>query len=71
MKRIYLLKYETPKFLVLSDYIDYKLHLEIVWFWGLFKTHKISECRVYDHENSKIYFEYWDRLINNKQPISV
>ena len=69
MKKIFLLKYESPKFLALKDWIDYKLYLEIVWFWGLFKTHKTTEYRIYDHENSKSHFDHWDEIIKNKQPL--
>lgn len=69
MKKVYLLKYESPKFLALKDWIDYKLHLEIVWFWGLFKTQKISEYRIYDHQSSKSHFDHWDKLIAEHLPL--
>jgi hypothetical protein len=70
MKKIYLLKYESPKFIALKDWIDYKLHLEIVWFGGLFKQRKISEYRIHDHEDSKAHFEHWDKLITDKLPLT-
>lgn len=69
MKRTYLIKYNSPMFLSLTDWIDYELHLEIVWFYGLFKTYKTVEYRVCNFQNTKTYFDYWDNLIKNRLPI--
>tara|TARA_R110000796_G_scaffold103316_1_gene212544 strand:- start:598 stop:810 length:213 start_codon:yes stop_codon:yes gene_type:complete len=69
MKKTYLLKYEIPKFLVLKNWIDYELHLQTVWFWGLFKTEEISPYRVYDYQNNESHFKHWDKLISEKTPL--
>lgn len=66
MKKTFLLSYKLPKFLILADWIDYKLEVEIVWFWGLFKTQKEIEYRIYNHQNAKSFYDHWDNIIKNK-----
>lgn len=69
MKKTYLLKYKSPNFLALKPQIEYKLHLEIVWFWGLFKTHKKLDYIIYDHQCCKAHFDHWDKLIADRHPL--
>jgi hypothetical protein len=71
MNKTYLLKYETPAFLTLSDYVEYQLHVEKVWFWGLFKTKEIIPYKVYDRQDSKAFYKYWDKLIKEKKPLDL
>lgn len=68
MKKMYLLSYESPEYLVLEDWIDYRLKFEVFWFNGLFKTYKTIKYRIYNYQNSKSFFEYWDKIIEKKQP---
>ena len=63
----YLVSYKKPMLHVLSvDYIKIKLELINIHFWGLYKTNETNEVKIYDHEDSSIYFDHWDSLIKNK-----
>lgn len=69
MKKTFLLSYKTPLFFMLSDWIDYDLQIEIVWFWGLRKIKRRITYRVYDYQDTKSFFKHWDTLIENRLPL--
>jgi len=71
MKKVFLLSYEMPKFLSLHDWIDFKLQIEIVWLWGLFKTHKTINYKVYDYQDFKSFTNHWDKLIEKRLQLKV
>ena len=69
MKKVYLLKYESPLYFVLHDWVTYTLYLETVWFWGLFKTHSTIPYRIFKLGNFKDHFDHWDKLIKDNLPL--
>jgi len=71
MRKTYLLSYKAPKFYTLCEWVDYELSIEIVWLFGLFKTMKTTTYRVFDHENTKLFFGHWDNLIAKRLPIKL
>lgn len=69
MKKTFLLSYQMPKFLMLAEWVDYELQTETVWFWGLFKTTKQIQYRVYDWQRTRSFLDHWDNLIKNRLPL--
>jgi hypothetical protein len=69
MKRVYLLSYKLPEYFALHDWIDYDLQIEIVWFWGLFKTQKVINYRVYSDQLPTLFHKHWDNIIKNRLPL--
>lgn len=67
----YLIKYERPKGLSpLRDYFEYILHIEVIWFGGLFKTTTKRSHKIFSNEPLRVYFDHWDRMISERKPIS-
>ena len=65
MKKTYLISYKAPEFFVLTDYTEYELEMESVWF-GFIKRRKKSKYKIDDSYDLSLFTNNWDRLIKER-----
>jgi len=67
----YLLSYKSEEFQALTnDCGTYVMQIQVVWFWGLFKTRKVIKQTIPLHASVRATFDKWDELIRTKKALT-